>query len=637
MANYTILLIDYEPRSIERFRQPLTDAGYRVEIATDGLTGIDAFHRLNPDMVLVEAMIPKKHGFEVCQELKRSPHGRRTPVLITTGVYKGRKYRTQALHIYGCDEYIEKPIAPEQLLAVVGKFFTSKAPTSSGLAGETPTRSMSDASPVSPASGAKESPARPPHGKTPVPRAVVGDLTEDEIMARLDAILPGAEATVAPETLPAAAAVVPAASIAAAEAEPGPSIEPDLAEDLSGEDPFAQMQAELNAELGSLSTALALEPAPILDAAPDPIPSDQLLSPSVLEALPSPDPLPLPAEQRSVPVHLEDVPGQVVSFDAKRSRKAKKHGKKTPDRPLMTAPRPAAEIPAPRVQERPRPSSSIKLPSGSLVESDLDAGRAKRGVSAWVWAVLILVVAAAMYFVFFRGELNPTITTSARPVPPPAPVEQAEIPSPPASEPEARPTDEDANLVLNAVEAPPPARRPVPEPAQKAASQPAKPAPPPSPKAPTSTSPAPAASISAWPIERPAPASAPVPTAPAGAEDAASGVETIAEAGAEPEAAPQLAPGTLVDDPDTLPVTLARKLPTYSLRARELKLSGTVVMNVLVNERGTVDEVVLVSGINGADLNESTLKAARAWTYRPATKGGVPVKYWKREQVVFKR
>src|SRR4029453_19558320 len=64
---------------------------------------------------------------EVCQELKRSPHGRRTPVLITTGVYKGRKYRTQALHIYGCDEYIEKPIAPEQLLKTVGKFFGSVA------------------------------------------------------------------------------------------------------------------------------------------------------------------------------------------------------------------------------------------------------------------------------------------------------------------------------------------------------------------------------------------------------------------------------------------------------------------------------------------------------------------------------
>ena len=37
MSNYTILLIDYEPRSIERFRDPLVAAGYRIEIATDGI------------------------------------------------------------------------------------------------------------------------------------------------------------------------------------------------------------------------------------------------------------------------------------------------------------------------------------------------------------------------------------------------------------------------------------------------------------------------------------------------------------------------------------------------------------------------------------------------------------------------
>ena len=163
MANYTILLIDYEPRSIERFRDPLVAAGYKVEIATDGVSGIAAFHRLNPDMVLVEAMIPKKHGFEVCQELKRTPHGRRTPILITTGVYKGRKYRTQALHIYGCDEYIEKPIAPEQLLGIVGKFFGSGA---SAPAGREP-----EAAPVSSeGSGERPAPPSPPKTASATPR-----------------------------------------------------------------------------------------------------------------------------------------------------------------------------------------------------------------------------------------------------------------------------------------------------------------------------------------------------------------------------------------------------------------------------------------------------------------------------------
>jgi TonB family protein len=67
-----------------------------------------------------------------------------------------------------------------------------------------------------------------------------------------------------------------------------------------------------------------------------------------------------------------------------------------------------------------------------------------------------------------------------------------------------------------------------------------------------------------------------------------------------------------------------------------MRVSGTVVMNVLVNDRGTVDQVVLVSGVTGADLNDAAMLAARSWTYRPATKNGVPVKVWKSEQVVFK-
>jgi TonB family protein len=60
------------------------------------------------------------------------------------------------------------------------------------------------------------------------------------------------------------------------------------------------------------------------------------------------------------------------------------------------------------------------------------------------------------------------------------------------------------------------------------------------------------------------------------------------------------------------------------------------VLKVLVNEHGTVDQVVVVSGVTGADLNDAAVKAARQWTYRPATKDGVPVKVWTTEQVTFK-
>jgi DNA-binding response OmpR family regulator len=119
MPDYTILLIDYEPRSISKLTALFEQAGYRVEVARDGFAGIDAFEKLQPDLTFVEAMLPRKHGFEVCQALKRRPHGKNSLVFIITAVYKGRRYRWQARHEFGCDEYIEKPIDDERLLETV--------------------------------------------------------------------------------------------------------------------------------------------------------------------------------------------------------------------------------------------------------------------------------------------------------------------------------------------------------------------------------------------------------------------------------------------------------------------------------------------------------------------------------------
>ncbi len=122
MPDYTILLIDYDPRSIHKLQNALEGAGYRVEVAKDGEAGIQAFGELRPDLTLVEAMIPKVHGFEVCRRLKQTDHGKESPVLIVTAVYRGRKYRFEARDHYGCDGYLEKPITDEELVGAVRSF-----------------------------------------------------------------------------------------------------------------------------------------------------------------------------------------------------------------------------------------------------------------------------------------------------------------------------------------------------------------------------------------------------------------------------------------------------------------------------------------------------------------------------------
>lgn len=142
MPDYTILIIDYEPRSVQRLRQLFFDAGYRIELASDGISGLQKFKETSPDLVLVEAMIPKKSGFEVCMEIKQTEAGGATPVLIITSVYKGRKYRSQALHHYKADEYIEKPVTDKTLLEKVGGFLP--------LDGSEPTREAIAPTPYTP-------------------------------------------------------------------------------------------------------------------------------------------------------------------------------------------------------------------------------------------------------------------------------------------------------------------------------------------------------------------------------------------------------------------------------------------------------------------------------------------------------
>ena len=598
MANHTILIIDYEPRSIERFRDPLVAAGYTIEIATDGISGVEAFHRLNPDMVLVEAMIPKKHGFEVCQDLKRTPHGRRTPVLITTSVYKGRKYRTQALHIYGCDEYIEKPIAPEQLLEVVGKFFGSAASAPSEDAAEpasVPSQGSGDrASHATEMTNAQSTPSADLQ-----PHPFVKDDGEDEITALLDAILPGGSVTprrAEPSQL----------AVAATSQLPAEPIE---------EDPFALIRAELNADLGSFSGALAVEPTVPDEPAVEAIPSDQVVSPSVFEALPEPE---------------AGAPGRVVSFDTKRPRKSgrnKKSAKPTPE-PVAT---PADEpvFSAPVFSAPAESAATVTLPRGTMVETELNESKGRRGMPVWVWVGLGVFAVVGAYVAFSRG----TVTRVEAP-PPPPPQQTIAV--------EAQ-TAAPTSLPSLPVEQPPSAvvvesRKPEPTTLKAAA---------PAPKKSPDRAPAPASKSKRAPAQIPTSVPEPLATAPvhapktetqtpSGLGDNVAGIENVPDPAAA-GAPTAVVPGALVpiDEADVMPVGVTRRPPSYSTQARALQLSGTVIMNVLVNERGTVDQVVLVTGVPGADVNDSAMRAAKAWTYRPATKRGVPVKVWKSEQVTI--
>ena len=87
---------------------------------------------------------------------------------------------------------------------------------------------------------------------------------------------------------------------------------------------------------------------------------------------------------------------------------------------------------------------------------------------------------------------------------------------------------------------------------------------------------------------------------------------------------------------DVLPQRVEFEQPVYDELAMRLRQQGTVVVEVLIDENGTVTDVRLIEGIPKSRLNDATLRSARRWTYKPAQKNGVAVKVWKPERIVFK-
>jgi DNA-binding response OmpR family regulator len=115
----TILLVDYDPRSIDTIRRWLATLQVQTVLATDGETGEREYHRMRPDLTLVQEILPKKRGIDLCRDLKNSTLGAYHPVVLLAFVRDGGRYRLLSSR---CDDVVEKPFDEETLLAKVRKF-----------------------------------------------------------------------------------------------------------------------------------------------------------------------------------------------------------------------------------------------------------------------------------------------------------------------------------------------------------------------------------------------------------------------------------------------------------------------------------------------------------------------------------
>src|SRR5436309_14681124 len=110
-----ILVIEYEKKTAAFLAKGLREAGFTVDVARDGETGLEQARASRFDLLIVDIMLPKKDGWEVVAELRRD--GVRTPMLFLTARASVRD-RVKGLEL-GADDYLVKPFAFSDLLARV--------------------------------------------------------------------------------------------------------------------------------------------------------------------------------------------------------------------------------------------------------------------------------------------------------------------------------------------------------------------------------------------------------------------------------------------------------------------------------------------------------------------------------------
>lgn len=120
-----ILIADDEPDILYLAKSALESEGYKIITARNGAEALEKARTELPDLLILDGMMPKVHGFEVAKKVKDletsigNPY--RPKVIIMTGVYKSEAYKIEAWKDFKVDDYIYKPFDMDDLVKRVKK------------------------------------------------------------------------------------------------------------------------------------------------------------------------------------------------------------------------------------------------------------------------------------------------------------------------------------------------------------------------------------------------------------------------------------------------------------------------------------------------------------------------------------
>lgn len=125
MPNEKILVVDDDTNICELLRLYLEKEGYVVKIVNDGVSAINAFKQENPDLTLLDIMIPKLDGWQVCREIRKFSD---KPIIMLTA--KGETFDKVLGLELGADDYVTKPFDTKEVVARIKTVLRRTAPAS---------------------------------------------------------------------------------------------------------------------------------------------------------------------------------------------------------------------------------------------------------------------------------------------------------------------------------------------------------------------------------------------------------------------------------------------------------------------------------------------------------------------------
>jgi len=115
----TILVVDDETEIRKMLVRLLTRAGHHVVEADRGLTALRLVKERHPDLIVLDAMLPEVHGFEIARRIKGSQRYGSIPIIMVSAVYRGWRYAEDLKASCGVDQFIEKPFRISDVMAAV--------------------------------------------------------------------------------------------------------------------------------------------------------------------------------------------------------------------------------------------------------------------------------------------------------------------------------------------------------------------------------------------------------------------------------------------------------------------------------------------------------------------------------------